>query len=109
MKKEESKKWLTLKLAGMNVPVYLNQDFGHFGEYDEVDIRIFIREGLRHSVAVNTLIHECIHAIINDAHIQLSDKVEEQICRAVAGGLQQMLGKYIDIPKQTKEPKEDEA
>jgi len=103
-----TKKWLTVKLAGMKIPVYLHPDFGHFGEYDETDVRIFIRDGLRHSVAVNTLIHECIHAIINDAHIHLKDQVEEQLCRAIASGLQQMIGKYITIPELPKETEDDQ-
>ena len=43
-----------------------------------------MKDGIHHSQAWHTLIHERIHACLWDAGIKLSDKREEQVCDALA-------------------------
>ena len=50
-------------------------------------------KGVSHA---NTLLHECLHAIIYQWNMELDDKVEEQVVNGLANGLTTI---FVDNPK----------
>jgi hypothetical protein len=95
--------WATLHLAGHDIQVIIEENLQvdgdkAYGCYDENTLTITICAGLPTSLFWETLVHECIHAVMRLYTLteRLSSEEEEELFTAVLGtSLHQMLKPFI--------------
>jgi hypothetical protein len=67
------------------------EEEGAIGYHSPTAHVIMVKPGLNKPETANTLLHETVHAIIEHAGLQLTEDGEEEIVRAVANGLCQVI------------------
>jgi hypothetical protein len=63
-----------LRIVGKGYKVLKIEDLTEFGTCDDTKQVISIRKGLQPEVKADTILHECIHAIDFQMHLEMSER-----------------------------------